>query len=151
MEKKETITGSFTSEHDAGNQKALRLGGVRSGIGENQMRKHGVGSVGSAIGMIALTLICTQSKSASAAPKQSLITDFYSDATHTTQVGERQISCEYPFVYMTGQSSAYPVTYDVQNCDGTTAVKPETDELSLFDDLVPLEANDNQLSVDSVE
>jgi hypothetical protein len=52
---------------------------------------------------------------------------------------------------MSGQSSAYPVTYDVQNCDGTTAVKPETDELSLFDDLVPLEANDNQLSVDSVE
>jgi hypothetical protein len=92
-----------------------------------------------------------QSKSASAAPKQSSITDFYSDATHTTWVGERQVSCEYPFLYITGQTSAYPVTSDVQNCDGTTGVKPEADELSLFDILAPQEANDNSLSVDPVE
>jgi hypothetical protein len=115
------------------------------------MRKQAVGTVGTALGIITLALICTQPKSASAAPKQSSITDFYSDATHTTEVGYREINCDYPFTYMSGQSSAYPVTYDVQNCSGPIAVKPEADELSLFDDLVPLEANDNQLSVDSVE
>lgn len=94
------------------------------------MSRPYINSFGAALGSFALALVCLQSKSAYAAPKDSLVTDYYSNSSKTVQVGQKIVSCFYPFVTITGTVTAYQTTYDVQNCgpDQITSA-PNADEL----------------------
>jgi hypothetical protein len=81
--------------------------------------KHFVCSVA----LVALTVAGISAAWALAKPGGGYTIWYYSDATHTTVVGNLTLSCPTGELIMTGQSSAYPGPKVIANC-GTTPMPP---------------------------
>jgi hypothetical protein len=64
--------------------------------------------------LLAASFVLTAPRTASALPAQSCFCTYYSDASHTTEVGERDIFCS-GARYSWGTTSAYPLC-DCESC-----------------------------------